>query len=123
MIGRALVVALVLSMAAACTRTRITFGNPVQPGDAEAIVAGLSKADVLIRLGPPDHVELEIGGSAFEYLYSHAATRALNVSLLQSRFSYDEVRSQVDRLRVSFDSAGTVRYVGIVPSEHRESQP
>jgi outer membrane protein assembly factor BamE (lipoprotein component of BamABCDE complex) len=109
-----------LATTPACTRTRITLGHPVLPEDAEAIVPGLSKATVLERLGPPDHAEPELGGSLFDYLYSRSAARALDVSLLQGRFSYDERFSQLDRLRVSFDRQGIVRYVAIVPGEETD---
>jgi len=116
MTGRILVV-LVLLATGACTRSRITFGNPVQPDEAAAIVAGVPKTVVLARLGPPDRVEVEPGGSVFEYLYSRAAARSLDVSLFQSSFSYEEARSKVDRLRVGFDAAGTVRYVSVVSAD------
>lgn len=114
---RVLAALLLLLATGACTRSRITFGNPVQPNEAAAIVAGVPKAVVLARLGPPDRVEVEPGGSAFEYLYSRAAARNLDVSLFQSSFTYDEARLKVDRLRVGFDAAGAVRYVSIVPPQ------
>jgi len=104
----------------ACTRSRIMLGHPVVPEDVASIVPGLSKAAVLERLGPPDHVEPELGGSLFDYLYSRTAARALNVSFLQGRFSYDETFFQLDRLRVGFDRHGIVRYVAVVPGELRE---
>jgi hypothetical protein len=105
---------LLVFMAIGCTRARITLGRPVLPADAAAIVHGLSKAAVLGRLGPPDHVENEPRGSAFEYLYSHTAERGLDVKLFQASFSYDEARIRVERLRVSFDADGKVRHVGVV---------
>ncbi len=111
---RALFILAVVITAAGCTRARITLGRPVLPADAAAIVLGLSKATVLGRLGPPDHVENEPGGSAFEYLYSHSAERGIDVKLLQASFSYDEARHRVERLRVSFDENGNVRHVGVV---------
>ena len=101
----------------ACTRTRILLGHPVAPADAAAVVPGLSKAGVLARLGPPDRVELEPGGSAFEYVYSRTAERALDVSLFQASFSWEEARTHVDRLRVSFDARGVVRLVGVVAGD------
>jgi outer membrane protein assembly factor BamE (lipoprotein component of BamABCDE complex) len=112
-----LVLTAFVSTTPACTRSRITIGHPVLPEDAQAIVPGLSKAAVLERLGPPDHVEPEPGGSIFDYLYSRSAARALDVSLLQGSFSYDETYSRLDRLRVGFDRHGTVLYVAIVPGE------
>lgn len=112
-----LALAAVLATTPACTRSRITIGHPVLPEEADAIVPGLSKATVLERLGPPDHVETEPGGSLFDYLYSRTAARALDVSLLQGSFSYDETFFQLDRLRVGFDRDGIVRYVAIVPGE------
>jgi len=111
------VLATFLATTPACTRTRITLGHPVLPEEAAAIVPGISKATVLERLGPPDHAEPEPGGSLFDYLYSRSAARALDVSLLQGRFSYDERFLQLDRLRVSFDRQGIVRYVAVVPGE------
>jgi hypothetical protein len=117
MTARTFRLALLLATAPACTRARITLGKPVLAEDAAAIVPGVSKAVVLGRLGPPDRIAVEPGGSMFEYLYSRQAERALDVSLFQARFSYDEARLQVERLRVSFDAAGAVRYVGIVPAE------
>ena len=105
-----------LTIAAACTRSRITLGSPVLPEEAASIVPGISKVAVLARLGPPDRVEVEPGGSAFEYLYSRTAGRTLDVSLFQASFTYDEARQGVDRLRVSFDRDGAVRFVGIVPA-------
>ena len=114
MTWRALLVVIVVVTASSCTRARITLGRPVLPGDAAAIVPGLSKAAVLGRLGPPDHVENEPGGSAFEYLYSRSAERGLHVSLFRASFSYDEARTRVERLRVSFDDRGNVRQVGVV---------
>ena len=114
---RLLTVAMLLATTAACTRSRITFGNPVQPAEAAAIVPGLSKAVVLTQLGPPDRVDVEPGGSVFEYLYSRARERNLDVSFFQSSFSYEEARLRVDRLRVGFDAAGTVRYVSVIPPE------
>lgn len=113
----ALLVVVAVLTASSCTRARITLGRPVLPADAAAIVLGLSKAAVLTRLGPPDHVENEPGGSAFEYLYSHTAERGLDVSLFQASFSYDEARTRVERLRVSFDARGAVRHVGVVLPE------
>jgi outer membrane protein assembly factor BamE (lipoprotein component of BamABCDE complex) len=111
------VLAVFLATTPACTRTRVTLGHPVLPEDAESIVPGLSKATVLERLGPPDHTEPELGGSLFDYLYSRSAARTLDVSLLQGQFSYDERFLQLDRLRVSFDRRGIVRYVAVVPGE------
>jgi outer membrane protein assembly factor BamE (lipoprotein component of BamABCDE complex) len=111
-----LVVALVAATAG-CTRSRVTFGRPVVPAEVAAIVPGVAKAEVLKRLGPPDRVEVETGGSAFEYLYSKAASRSLDVSILQASFNYDQTFRTVDRLRVSFDRAGAVRYVGIVAGD------
>jgi outer membrane protein assembly factor BamE (lipoprotein component of BamABCDE complex) len=112
----ALAVAL-LAFAPACTRSRITLGSPVVPEEAASIGVGASKAEVLSRLGPPDRVEIETGGSAFEYLYSRASGRTLDVSLFRASFTYDEARRLVDRLRVSFDRDGVVRYVGVLPAE------
>jgi outer membrane protein assembly factor BamE (lipoprotein component of BamABCDE complex) len=117
MIVRLILVAVLLASAAACTRSRITLGSPVQPEDAAAIGPGLSKAAVLARLGPPDRVDIEPGGSAFEYLYSREHGRSLDVSIFQASFGYEDVRRKVDRLRVSFDAAGVVRYVGVIPPE------
>ena len=108
-----------LALVSACTRSRITLGNPVVPEEAASIGIGASKADVLSRLGPPDRVEIETGGSAFEYTYSRAASRTLQVSLSRASFTYDEARAQVERLRVGFDRDGVVRYVGVVPAEGR----
>ena len=116
---RALLVVMVVA-ASSCTRARITLARPVLPADAAAIVLGLSKAAVLGRLGPPDHVENEPGGSAFEYLYSHTGERGLDVSLFEASFSYDEARTRVERLRVSFDDRGNVRQVGVVLPEAAE---
>ena len=112
-----------LALGPSCTRSRITLGSPVLPEEAAAIHAGTSKAEVLSRLGPPDRVEIETGGSAFEYLYSRAAGRTLDVSLFRATFTYDEVWRQVDRLRVGFDRDGTARYVGIVPAESPPARP
>jgi outer membrane protein assembly factor BamE (lipoprotein component of BamABCDE complex) len=117
----ALVVALVAALAA-CTRSHIRFGNPVQPEEAAAILPGASKASVLTRLGPPDRVGVEPGGSVFEYLYSRTAARTVDLSLFQSSFNYEEARLRVDRLRVGFDRAGAVRYVAVVPG-HDDSMP
>ena len=108
-----------LLTAVGCTRARITLGTPVRAEEAAAIVPGLSKAAVLERLGPPDNVEIEPGGSAFEYLYSRTGERAVKVSLLQATFSWEEARTRVDRLRVSFDGRGAVRYVGVILPEPR----
>jgi len=107
---------------AGCTRSRILFGNPVRPEEAAVIVPGTSKATVLTRLGPPDRVQVELEGSAFEYLYSRTAARVLDLSLLQGSFNYDEARLRVDRLRVSFDRNGAVRYVAVIPG-HDDSIP
>ena len=115
----ALVVAL-LAVVAGCTRSRITLGTPVHPDEAAAVRIGASKAEVLSRLGPPDRVEIETSGSAFEYLYSRAAGRTLDVSLFRASFTYDEARQLVDRLRVGFDRDGVVRYVGIVPADRAQ---
>jgi outer membrane protein assembly factor BamE (lipoprotein component of BamABCDE complex) len=112
----ALAVALLVATPA-CTRSRITLGSRVLPGEAASIAVGASKAQVLSELGPPDRVEIETGGSAFEYLYSRAAGRTLDVSLFQASFTYDEARRRVERLRVSFDRDGAVRYVGLIPAE------
>ena len=112
-----------LLVLAGCTRSRITIGSPVLPEEAASIAVGLSKAEVLSRLGPPDGVEVEIGGSAFEYVYSRAAGRTLNVHVSQASFTYDEARRQVDRLRVGFDRDGIVRYVGVVPPDTRPARP
>jgi outer membrane protein assembly factor BamE (lipoprotein component of BamABCDE complex) len=120
---RLLLLAACLAAAPACTRSRITLGVPVRPAEAAAIVPGLSKAAVLTRLGPPDHVEVEPGGSAFEYLYSHTAARTLDVSLFQSSFTYGELRLKIDRLRVSFDTGGAVRHVGVVVADDAPSPP
>jgi outer membrane protein assembly factor BamE (lipoprotein component of BamABCDE complex) len=106
---------LAIALAPACTFSRITLGHPVQPADAQAIAPGLTKAEVLGRLGAPDQVEAEPGGSAFDYLYTHSGGRTLDVSLMQGSFSYGEAFSQLDRLRIGFDRDGIVRYVGIVP--------
>jgi outer membrane protein assembly factor BamE (lipoprotein component of BamABCDE complex) len=122
MMRRTVWVAALLAAIAGCTRARIRFGNPVQPYEAAAIVRGASKASVLTRLGPPDRVEIETGGSAFEYLYTRTAERALDLSLFQSSFNYEEARLRVDRLRVGFDHSGAVRYVAIVPG-HDDSIP
>ena len=119
---RALLVAAFLLTAAACTRSRIILGSPVQPSEAASIVPGLSKAGVLAQIGPPDRVQMEVGGSAFEYLYSREAARNLDVSIFQGSFSYSEARLKVDRLLVSFDASGTVRYVSIIPADEEESQ-
>ena len=108
-----------VALVSACTRSRLTLGNPVVPAEAASIGVGASKADVLSRLGPPDRVEIETGGSAFEYAYSRAASRTLQVSLSRASFTYDEARQQVERLRVGFDRDGIVRYVGLVPAESR----
>jgi outer membrane protein assembly factor BamE (lipoprotein component of BamABCDE complex) len=118
--GRVALVLALLALAPGCTRSRITLGSPVVPEEAASIVVGVSKADVLARLGPPDRVEIETGGSAFEYLYSRAAGRTLDVSLFRASFTYDEARRLVDRLRVGFDRDGAVRYVGILPAETPE---
>jgi outer membrane protein assembly factor BamE (lipoprotein component of BamABCDE complex) len=107
-----------LAAAPACTFSRITLGHPVLPADAQSIVPGLSKAAVLERLGAPDRVEFEPGGSAFDYLYSRNAARTIDVSILQGSFSWDETFSQLDRLRIGFDREGMVRYVAVVPGEH-----
>jgi len=104
-------------LALGCTRSRITLGHPILPEEAASIALGVSKAEVLSRLGPPDAVEIETGGSAFEYLYSRAAGRTLKVSLSQVSFTWDEARRGVERLRVGFDRDGAVRYVGVVPAE------
>ena len=112
----ALALLALLALAPGCTRSRITLGSPVAPEEAASIGLGVTKAEVLVRLGPPDRVEIETGGSAFEYLYSRAAGRTLKVSLSQASFTYDEARQQVDRLRVGFDRDGAVRYVGLVPA-------
>jgi outer membrane protein assembly factor BamE (lipoprotein component of BamABCDE complex) len=114
MSGKLIAVMLLCAALGGCTRTRILFGNPVQPAEAAAIVPGVSKAEVLTRLGPPDRVEVEPGGSAFEYLYSRAAERSLDVSIFQSSFNYEEARLNVDRLRVGFDATGAVRYVSVL---------
>lgn len=118
-----LTLAALVATTPACTRSRITLGHPVLPADAQAIVPGLSKAAVLERLGPPDHVEPEPGGSLFDYLYSRRAARTLDVTVLQGNFRYDQVFSQLDRLRVGFDAHGTVRYVAVVPAEIPGDQP
>jgi outer membrane protein assembly factor BamE (lipoprotein component of BamABCDE complex) len=122
MMARTLLLVMLVVVTSACTRSHVTVGSVVRPDDAAAIVPGISKARVLDLLGPPDSVEAEPGGSAFEYLYSRTAERTLSVSL-EARFTYDEARLKVDRLRVSFDTRGVVRYVGLVPaevtSEHR----
>jgi hypothetical protein len=106
---------LLLWTSSGCTRSRIDFGNPVRPNEAATIVEGVPKAVVLAQLGPPDRVDVEPGGSAFEYLYSRSAVRSLDVSLYQSSFSYDEARAKVDRLRVGFDARGLVRYISVIP--------
>ena len=117
MIGR-VAIALVLSLAVlGCTRMRVTLGHPVQPEDAAAVVPGLSKAKVLSHLGPPDRVEIEPGGSAFDYLYARTSARYLDLSLFQASVSYDQTLRKVDRLRVSFDRDGIVRHVGIIAPE------
>jgi outer membrane protein assembly factor BamE (lipoprotein component of BamABCDE complex) len=109
-----------LAVVAGCTRSRITLGTPIHPDEAAAIRLGASKAEVLSRLGPPDRVEIEAGGSAFEYLYSRAAGRTLDVSLFRASFTYDEARRMVDRLRVGFDRDGVVRHLGVVPAEQAQ---
>lgn len=111
------IIAALAVAALGCTRSRITLRHPILAEDAAAIVSGLPKAAVLARLGPPDRVEIEPGGSAFEYLYSRTAARALDVSFLQTSFSYEQTLRKVDRLRVSFDRDGAVRYVGVVPAD------
>src|ERR1700752_269490 len=113
---RTLILAALIVAPLACTPSYVTVGNAVRPEDAAAIVPGLSKARVLALLGPPDYVEAELGGSAFEYLYSRTAERPLSVSF-EGNFTYDEARLKVDRLRVSFDADGVVRYVGLVPRD------
>lgn len=125
---RAAAAVLLAALAAAgCTRTRIVLGRPVVADEAAAIVPGLSKGAVLARLGPPDRVEIEPQGSAFEFLYSRTAERALDVSLFQASFSWEEARTHVERLRVSFDGDGRVRHVGVLPAEppgaERRAQP
>lgn len=122
MIPRLALLAIVLAALGGCTRSRILFGNPVQPSEAAAIAPGETKAGVLTRLGPPDRVELEMGGSAFEYLYTRSAERNLDLTLFQSSFTYDEARQRVDRLRISFDANGMVRWVAVVPG-HDTSMP
>ncbi len=122
MIRRLAMVALLLALLPGCMRSRILFGNPVQPDEAAAIAPGASKASVLTHLGPPDRVEVETGGSAFEYLYTRHAARNLDLSLFQSSFTYEEARLRVDRLRISFDREGAVRWIAVVPG-HDDSLP
>jgi outer membrane protein assembly factor BamE (lipoprotein component of BamABCDE complex) len=109
-------------LALGCTRSRITLGTPVVADEAASIGVGASKAEVLSRLGPPDRIEIETGGSAFEYLYSRAAGRTLDVSIFQANFTFDEARRLVDRLRVGFDRDGIVHYVGVRPAAPPDSR-
>lgn len=109
------VCALLAAALGGCTFTRVTLGEAVDPAAAAALAPGVSKAEVIERLGPPDAVALERGGSAFEYLYTKTRGRNLDVSLFRASFEWDEARKKVDRLRVSFDAEGRVRAVAVVP--------
>jgi hypothetical protein len=81
---------------------------------AAAVAPGDSKPAVLERLGPPDVVALEPGGSVFEYLHGRTTGAGVDVSFLRASFQYDELARKLDRLRVSFDARGIVRSVAVV---------
>ncbi|MFO7871531.1 MAG: outer membrane protein assembly factor BamE [Kiritimatiellia bacterium] len=79
------------------------------PADSVGMLEkGMSKAEVLELLGPPDTVGLRLEGSVFIYRYHNEEGKGLDVSATPGSFEYETLNRQTDRVVVFFDKKGIV---------------
>lgn len=69
---------------------------------------GMSKAQVLDLLGPPDSAGLRLRGTVFVYRYQDQGDMGIQVSLFRASFAYDRSDRRTERLVVFFDKKGLV---------------
>ncbi|MHC4778247.1 MAG: outer membrane protein assembly factor BamE domain-containing protein [Planctomycetota bacterium] len=73
---------------------------------------GMTKADVLETIGPPDTMGLRLDGSVFIYRYRDSGGEGVNLSLMQASISYEASRKRTRRVVIFFDKKGIVSLVG-----------
>ena len=99
---------LVLALASGCTLSWEAVGSPLPREAVAKLKTGMSKAEVLEILGPPDVAGLRVGGSVFVYRYRNAEDAGLDISAFQASVSFDTTDLRTDRIAVLFDKRGIV---------------
>jgi hypothetical protein len=105
---------LLLLAGLSCTIRQEYAGSPLPVDDLPLLKAGMTKAEVLGLLGPPDDMGLRLQGSVFIYRYAKGEAAGLSVSAYQASLKYDRSDSRMDRVVVFFDKRGVVTEIGIL---------
>ena len=103
---------LVCALLCACTLKRDFVGAPKSTEAVRLIRTGMTKADVLEIIGPPDAMGLRLDGSVFIYRYRDAGGEGLKVSIMQASIAYEASRRRTSRVVVFFDKKGYVTGIG-----------
>lgn len=97
---------------AGCSIQRVYRSFPLDEESVAAIAPGMSKELVLQRLGPPDHIVVLPGGSAFVYFHEHHRRSKFHLGYSQGSFEYEDEKNREDVALIVFDRMGTVSSVG-----------
>ena len=114
--GIALLAALLIlaGLGIGCSIRQEYGGSPLPVDDLPLLKRGMTKADVLTLLGPPDGLGLRLKGSVFIYRYAKGEEAGLQISAYQASLSYDTSDNRMDRVVVFFDKKGVVTEFGIL---------
>lgn len=109
---RLIAVVLALAGISGCTLGWEFHGARPEPEAVARLEPGMTKADVLKTLGPPDTVGLRMKGSVFIYRYVRSSDQGLSLNAYQASVSYDASDRRTTRLVVFFDKAGKLAQQG-----------
>jgi outer membrane protein assembly factor BamE (lipoprotein component of BamABCDE complex) len=90
----------------------VYVGTPLDEEAVRLVRPGMTKAEVLELLGPPDTPGLRLDGTVFIYRYQDEGERGLRLSLMQASVKYESTDRLTHRVVVFFDKKGIVTGVG-----------
>lgn len=96
------------ALAGGCSLRYEYGGAPFPVESFGRLKAGMSKAEVLGLLGPPDTLGLNLKGSVFVYRFHNEGDTGLEVSLYYASARVESSDRRTDRLLVFFDKSGRV---------------
>ena len=109
---RCLLLLVVLLSSSGCTINREYSSETLTQEQLDAVAVAKTKSEVLVTVGPPLDMGIQLNGSVFIYRAARRELDNLNLSAFQGSFDYEEEETRTERLTVFFDKKGNVTGYG-----------